>query len=341
MSRLIVRAFPVDGGLGRCEHRGMTTSRRWPRRVAWIAAGLVTLLALGPFLLPLPPLEGTLPPADLATSGDRFADLEEISVRYRTGGSGSPAFVLLHGFGAHSASWDPVFDSLGRTGRVVAIDRVGFGLTERPLEWDGLHPYGDETQVGLTLSLMDHLGIEEAVVVGHSAGGALAVILALDHPERVGGLVLEAPSLGPGWTGWLRPLAATPQGRRLTRFVARRMANRIPSILQSAYHEPGRVTEEMLDAYRLPLRAENWDLGLAHFVAAPRETIPLERLEQLDLPVLVVTGDDDRWVATEDTVRLASRIPGSTLVVVPDCGHVVHEECPDGFQRAVGDWLAP
>jgi pimeloyl-ACP methyl ester carboxylesterase len=319
----------------------MTTGRRWPRRVAWIAAGLVALLALAPFLLPLPPLEGTRPPAELATSGDRFADLEGISVRYRTGGSGTPAFILLHGFGAHSASWDPVFDSLGRAGRVVAIDRVGFGLTERPLEWDGVHPYGDEAQVSLTLALMDHLGIEEAVVVGHSAGGALAVTLALEHPERVGGLVLEAPSPGPGWAGQLRALAATPQGRRLTRFVARRMASRIPSILESAYHDPRRVTRQMIDAYRLPLGAENWDQGLAHFVAAPRESIPLDRLEQLNLPVLVVTGDDDRWVATEDTVGLASRVPGSTLVVVPDCGHVVHEECPDAFQRAVRDWLAP
>lgn len=130
-----------------------------------------------------------------------------------------------------------------------------------------------------------------------------------------------------------------PQGRRVVRFAARRAGNRIPSILASAYHDPERLTEQMSDAYRLPLRADDWDLGFAHFLSAPRQSVDRERLRDLALPVLAITGDNDTWVDPDDTVGLAQLIPSSRLEIVPDCGHVVHEECPDSFLGAVEAWV--
>jgi pimeloyl-ACP methyl ester carboxylesterase len=94
----------------------------------------------------------------------------------------------------------------------------------------------------------------------------------------------------------------------------------------------------MTDAYRLPLRAHDWDLGFAHFVAAPRQYVDRERLQDLELPVLVITGADDTWVEPDETVAVAGLIPDSMLQVVPDCGHVVHEECPDAFLDSVEVW---
>jgi pimeloyl-ACP methyl ester carboxylesterase len=317
----------------------MRGTRRWPRRLAWITLAFLLVLGLGPFLLPLPSLD-TVPPAELASPEDRFMDLDGITVRYREWGGGSPTFLLLHGFGSHADSWSPVAADLAELGRVVAFDRAGFGLTERPVRWEGTHPYGDVAQMELILELMDHMGIEDPVLVGHSAGGGLAVGFALAYPERVGGLVLEAPSLGAGAGGWLRPILATPQGRRVVRFVARRAGDRIPSILASAYHDPDRLTVQMTDAYRLPLRADDWDLGFAHFVAAPRSTVDHDLLQDLELPVLVITGDDDTWVDPDETIALAAMIPDSTLQIVPDCGHVVHEECPSVFIRALEGWVA-
>jgi pimeloyl-ACP methyl ester carboxylesterase len=316
----------------------MSGTRRWPRRLAWTIFALLLVLGLGPFLLPLPSLD-TVPPAELASPEDRFVDLDGITVRYREWGRGSPSFLLLHGFGSHSDSWSPVASDLAEHGRLVAFDRVGFGLTERPVQWEGTNPYGDDAQMDVILGLMDHLEIENPVLVGHSAGGGIALGFALAHPERVGGLVLEAPSLRAAG-GWLRPILGTPQGRRVVRFAARRAGDRIPSILASAYHDPERLSDEMTDAYRLPLRADAWDLGFAHFVAAPRQNVDRAGLEDLELPVLVITGADDTWVDPDETVAMAETIPDSMLQVVSDCGHVVHEECPDAFLRAVEAWLA-
>lgn len=152
----------------------MSGTRRWPRRLAWTILVFLSVLGLGPFLLPLPSLD-TVPPTDLASPEDRFIDLNGITVRYREWGRGSPSFLLLHGFGSQADSWSPVAAGLADHGRVVAFDRVGFGLTERPVRWEGTHPYGDAAQINLILELMDHLEIEDPVLVGHSAGGGLAV----------------------------------------------------------------------------------------------------------------------------------------------------------------------
>ena len=316
----------------------MTKRARWLRWIAWSATALAALLLIVPFLLPLPELH-TVPPRELADPEDRFVELNGIEVRYREAGSGEPVYLLLHGFGASVRSWDLVLEGLAVQGRVVAFDRVGFGLTERPMEWDGESPYGSPAQVGLAIALLDELDIREAIVIGHSAGAEIGAALALDHPDRVTALVLESPALDSGRGGLARLLLATPQGERVVRFVGRRTADRVDQLLQSAYHDPTRITEDILDGYRQPFGADAWDIGLAHLTAAPRLDSIRDRLAELSQPLLVITGGKDTWVPTEETVKLAVDLSESELVVIPDCGHVSHEECPGSYLEAVTRWV--
>ncbi|MDW8270309.1 MAG: alpha/beta hydrolase, partial [Anaerolineae bacterium] len=67
---------------------------------------------------------------------------------------------------------------------------------------------------------------------------------------------------------------------------------------------------------------------------------PITRLAELTLPVLVITGDDDRLVPTADSIRLAEELPQATLVVIPACGHVPQEECPEATLKAMRAFLA-
>lgn len=319
------------------DHR-MAKRPRWLRWIAWGATALAALLLIVPFLLPLPELD-TVPPRELADPEDRFVVLSGIEVRYREAGSGEPVYLLLHGFGASARSWDRVLEGLASQGRVVAFDRVGFGLTERPLEWDGDSPYGSSAQVVLAISLLDVLDISEAIVIGHSAGAEIGAALALDHSDRVAGLVLESPAVDSGPGELTRLLLATPQGRRVVRFVGRRAADRVDQLVQSAYHDPTRITEDALDGYRQPFGADAWDIGLAHFTAAAHLDSIRDRLAELSQPLLVVTGGEDTWVPTDESVELAGGLPASELVVIPDCGHVSHEECPGSFLEAVSGWV--
>jgi pimeloyl-ACP methyl ester carboxylesterase len=306
--------------------------------MGWTVVAVAGGVVAGPFLLPLPELE-TVPPKRLAGANDHFVALEGIDVRYRTAGTGPYTFLLLHGFGASSRSWDPIIQRLSALGRVVAFDRVGFGLTERPLEWKGESPYMGGAQVNLTLDLMEELAIGRAIVIGHSAGAETAVGLAMKHPERVSGLVLESPALHRGPGPLVRSMAATRQGQRILRFAGRKAAARIEEILRSAYHDPSLVTEQTLEGYLEPLRADDWDVGLAMLTAASRLGSTRQGVARLRIPILLVTGEDDTWVPATDTSALAARMPSADLAIIPGCGHVAHEECPDGFVEAVIDWL--
>ncbi|HSJ29023.1 MAG TPA: alpha/beta hydrolase [Acidimicrobiia bacterium] len=310
----------------------MTITARPIRHIASWAGTILALGVAGPLLLPLPRLAGSNP-AELAGPDDLFVELDGLRVRYRTWGAGPSGFLLLHGFGSNVDSWEPVAAGLADRGRVVAFDRVGFGLTDRP---DDRRRYAGEAQVQLAVRLLDHLGLDDVVVVGHSAGGAIALALALDHP--VSGLVLEAPSLDPP-PGWLHLLARTPQGQRLVRFAARRAAERMPWVLPDTYHDPTKLEDQILAAYRRPLGVRDWDIGFARFVAARPVAGLRRRLDDLQVPTLVITGDDDRWIPTDESISLSTEIAGSTLVVTPECGHVVHEECPQQFVDAVTRWL--
>jgi len=94
------------------------------------------------------------------------------------------------------------------------------------------------------------------------------------------------------------------------------------------------------EGYLKPLKAQNWDRALWELTRASHALDLPERLGEVAVPVLVVTGDDDRIVPTGQSVRLAGELPQADLVVIPNCGHVPQEECPDPFLRALEDFLS-
>lgn len=304
---------------------------------------LIILIIVGPFLVPIPPLKGTLPERELADPDSKFVEVNGLNVHYKEMGTGQPVFILLHGFGASAFSWREVMQPFSELGRVIAYDRPAFGLTSRPMpgEWTGDNPYSPEAQAAIVIGLMDALGIEKAWLVGNSAGGTVSVYTALTYPQRVAGLILVDAAIytGGGSPAWARPLLGTPQMRRLGPFLARQIASSGDDFIRTAFHDPSLVTPEILAGYRKPLQAHNWDRALWELTAASRPLGLAERLTELNLPVLVLTGDDDRIVPTEESIRLGGEIPGATLVVIPNAGHLPHEEKPDEFMQAVREFL--
>ena len=300
-------------------------------------------LTVGPFLVPIPPLEGTLSERELADPDSKFIPVGELTVHYKEMGAGEPVFILLHGFGASAYSWREVMEPFSQLGRVIAYDRPAFGLTSRPMpgEWQGQNPYSPESQAAIVIGLMDALGVEKAYLVGNSAGGTVSVYTALTHPERVSGLVLVDAAIytGGGSPAWARPLLGTPQMRHLGPLLARQIATGGDDFIRAAFHDSSLVTPDILAGYRKPLRAHNWDRALWELTAASRPLGLADRLDELTLPVLVITGDDDRIVPTEQSIRLGGDIPGAALVVIENAGHLPHEEKPEEFMQAVRAFL--
>jgi pimeloyl-ACP methyl ester carboxylesterase len=313
------------------------------RLIVWIILLLLAVFLVGPFLIPIAPLRDTMPASALADPDSRFIDINGLRVHYKQAGQGEPAMILLHGFASSVFSWREVMAPLSTYGTVVAFDRPAFGLTARPMpgEWAGESPYSPDAQVTLTIGLMDKLGIKRAILIGNSAGGTVAALTALRHPDRVQALILVSPAIysGGGAPGFVRPLLRLPQMDRLGVLIARRFASFGESLGRMAWHDPSKLTPEIWAGYRIALRVDNWDRALWEFTKASRDANIPRQLSNLTVPVLVITGDDDRIVPTQQSIRLAGELPNAELVVVPNCGHVAHEEAPAAFMHATTAFL--
>jgi pimeloyl-ACP methyl ester carboxylesterase len=309
-----------------------------------VLAALLALVLVGPFLVPVRDLDNTWPVEDLADPDSIFLEVNGLNVHLKRTGSGQPVFILLHGFGASTFSWREVMTPLSAYGTVIAYDRPAFGLTERPLDWDGVNPYSEEGNLNLLLGLMDELDIERAVLVGNSAGGTVGMAFTLAHPDRVQALIQvnaaiyqtrpESPLLT-----WL---LGTPQMDHIGPLIARQLAGeRGDAFIQSAWYDPRPIDEnpEIIVGYRKPLMAEDWDRALWEHTKAARAPGLAERLDEITLPTLVIAGVQDWIVPVENSLRLAEDIPGAQLVLIENCGHLPQEECPVDFLMAIDDFF--
>jgi pimeloyl-ACP methyl ester carboxylesterase len=138
---------------------------------------------------------------------------------------------------------------------------------------------------------MDKLGIEQAILVGNSAGGSLAAYTALRHPERVLALALVDPAIYSGGAapGWVKLLLKTPQMRHLGPLVARSLLSRSQALIQGSWHDPARVTSQTLEEYLKFTQVADWDKALWEFTLASRD-LKLDKRAELKLPVLVIRG---------------------------------------------------
>lgn len=311
-----------------------------------ILAALLFLILVGPFLIPVPPLENTEPPQTLADEDGQFIEINGLSIHIEQQGSGEPVFILLHGFGASTFSWREVISPLAEVGLVIAYDRPAFGLTERPLDWEGDNPYTQESNIALLLGLMDAKMIDRAVLVGNSAGGTLATAFTLAHPDRVLALIEVDAAIyqtvpDSALLDWL---LHTPQVDHIGPLIARRLAGaQGEAFIESAWHDPSKIEEnpEILAGYRKPLRAENWDRALWEHTQATDPPGLEGRLSQINTPTLVISGDDDQIVPVQNSIRLAEDIPGAELAILENCGHLPQEECPEAFLKAIENFLQP
>jgi pimeloyl-ACP methyl ester carboxylesterase len=300
---------------------------------------LLLLVLAGPFFIPVPPLENTFSPEELADPDSHFIEVNGLNIHYKTRGAGEPVFLLFHGFSANVCTWQQVMTPLARMGTVVAYDRIASGLTQRvlPEDWKDENPYAPSQQVAQAIGLMDALGIKKAIFIGSSAGGTIALQTALAHPDRVTGLILvDTPVYGgTGAPGWLVPLFKTPQMDHVGPLLSRWLETQGQKLLELAFHDANRAPAELRLGYQKTFQVTNWDLALWELTKATHPTDIANQLHTLSVPTLVLTGDDDRIVDPELSRQLADDIPGATFKIIPDCGHLPHEERPSLFLEAV------
>jgi pimeloyl-ACP methyl ester carboxylesterase len=276
-----------------------------------------------------------------ADADSRFIDCNGFRVHYRMYGSGKPPFiVLLHGSFLSIRSWRDVMRPLAEEATVLAFDRPAFGLTSRPVPSSKSQArYSPEAQCDLVVSLMGKLGIDRAVLVGNSTGGTLALLTALRHPGRVQGVVLVGAMIYSGYATSEVPAFMKPGMKALSPLFSRLMKLLITKLydrnIRGFWHVKERLSDETLAAFRADLMTGDWSRGFWELFIETHHLQLDRRLQRLSLPALVVTGEHDLTVKTEESLRLAGELPGAELQVIADCGHLPQEEQPEAFVRVV------
>lgn len=299
--------------------------------------GLATVIAILiiPYLIPLP---GGTDPVALADPGGSFVTVNGVRVYIlQDGPADGPAVLLLHGLGGSTFSWRENIAALAAAGyRVIAFDRPGFGLSDKPLALDYAHP----AQADFAIALMDVLGIERAVLIGHSAGGNVIAHMAIRHPVRVSGLVIVDGAIvgGTGGPAFLSALIHFPPLTRWIQVLAPAVVTpeRFSGLLASAYGPAFTVTEEISAGYGRVLQTEGWQNGFVGLVRdAGRNQLDLNAVARISIPTLIIWGEADTWVPVSDGETLRDLIPGAAWIAYPGVGHLPMEEAPEAFNRDV------
>lgn len=316
--------------------------------VVYAGAVLIILAAIVPFLIPVKPLEGLAPARALATENSQFETIpfegtDGLDIHYFDQAAGSPdetrVFVLMHGSVFNVNTWDKVIGGLSQHGRVIAYDQIPYGLSEKlvPGDWSRANPYTSEAAIIQLFSLMDALGLERVVLVGNSYGSTLAVRAALAQPERITAMVLGDPAVYVQETmpAWLMSL---PQTKRIGPLLAR-MFGASEGFIRQTYFNSDLINEERMGATLVHTGIENWDTAFWEYLSVWKTPDLSGELPGISQPVLVVTGEQDTLVPVADSRKLAVSLPNSSLTILPECGHVPQEECPDAFLNAVRAWV--
>jgi pimeloyl-ACP methyl ester carboxylesterase len=255
-------------------------------------------------------------------------DVEGLRIAYQRAGDGPP-LVLLHGYvGDGPTTWRRQIEALADEFTVVVWDAPGAGGSSDPPEGFGMAGYAD-----CLAGFIAGLGLERPHVAGVSFGGALALELCRRHPAVPRTLVLAS-----AYAGWGGSLSAEDTDQRLRQALA--LSDLSPdelvgALLPTMFSEgtPPDAVDEFGEAMRLTHPA-----GFRAMARAAAEDLR-DALPCVDVPTLLVYGDEDVRAPLTVAEDLHAEISGSTLVVLTNAGHVCNIESAGEFNRAVRDFL--
>jgi pimeloyl-ACP methyl ester carboxylesterase len=293
--------------------------------VALLALLLAAVTAVGAFAI-----AGRHPPAGrfVETDGARLHVLE------LGPSSDAPPVVLLHGASANLHDMRLTLgERLAVRHRVILIDRPGHGWSERP---DGDDAASSGRQAALIAQTLDRLGVQRAIIVGHSFAGAVVAAFALDHPGRVAALVLLAPVTHP-WPGgiaWFYRIASTPVvGPLFARTMVLPAAFPLLDRLARAVAAPQSMPDDYVrrSALALLLRPSAF-IANASDVARLKDSVVRQspRYGEITAPTVIIVGDRDTIVSPEIHSRaLAKTLTHAKLIMLPGIGHAVQHVAAD------------
>lgn len=300
---------------------------------------LLVVLAAAFLIFRTPDTDRAAMIAKYGNEASRFVeDGQGAKIHYRDeGNKDGPALLLVHGSNSLLQTWEPVVALLGDEYRLISLDLYGHGLT-------GPNPtgaYDADTNVAAAVRVLDTVGVDKAYWVGNSMGGWLSWRAGLAVPERISGLVLIDAS-GAQVAEKIKPylgarLARSPIGQLLLPEITPRFL--VKSSLEENFAQPERLTEEQVDRYWELLRFPGNRRAAVDRGKTPRQPEKWGEIGTLEMPVLLLWGEQDSVIPVSHARAFEAAIPGSKLITYADAGHLPMEETPEQVARDIDAWI--
>lgn len=265
---------------------------------------------------------GTLTPPNM-----NHSDIELYTESYGEG----PPILLLHGFGGTTYTWRHLVPQLSERNRVILVDLKGHGRSPKPRD----DAYSLFDQADLLMDFIRDKDLRDITIIGNSYGGGVGLITTLklrDAQEAGVERLILIDSIGypqrpPFYIAILRIPFIGPLSLAL---VSPEVSARM--VLKEAYFDDSKIPEEAIEEYARPLREPEGKYAL---VQAARQAIPsnidslVNLYRTIETPTLIIWGRDDEIIPLSVGKQLVEALPNATLRIIPECGHVPQEECPE------------
>ena len=300
---------------------------------------LLVLLVAAFFIFRTPDTDRAEMIAKYGNDASRFLeDGHGGKIHYRDEGKmDGQAIFLIHGSNSSLQTWEPLVALLGEKYRLISLDLYGHGLTGP----NSTGAYDADTNIAAAVRVLDAVGVDQAYWVGNSMGGWLTWRAGLSVPERTAGLVLidasgaQVEEKGQVYLG--ARLAQSWIGQMLLPEITPRFL--VKSSLEESVARPERLSEELVDRYWELLRFPGNRQASLDRARTPRQPEKWADVGSLEMPVLLLWGEQDKVIPVSHAKAFASAIPETKLIIYPDVGHLPMEETPEQVARDIDDWI--
>jgi pimeloyl-ACP methyl ester carboxylesterase len=244
---------------------------------------------------------------------------------YYRSGRGEPV-LLLHGITTYSFIWNRIFPKLAENHDVIALDLLGCGNSDMPLDVS----YALKDHADVLHGFVTALDLPPFHLVGHDLGGGIGQIFAINHPEKLIDLSLLNTVAYDFWP--VQPISAmrTPIVRQF--LMASLDLGMFRLVVKRGVFNPEKVTSELMDSFMAPFKTQAGRKAFLHFARCLDNHNLMEieeQLQKLALPVLILRGENDQYLSAEISFKLHREIPDSRLSVLPNAGHFFQEDVPE------------
>jgi len=271
----------------------------------------------------------------------KYIEIDGLKIAYSEVGKGT-VVLMVHGFASSSFTWTRLIPHLPKNRRYLMLDLKGFGYSDKSL--DGR--FSPVAQAAILAAFAEKLKLKNLVLVGHSFGGLVSVLslLKTSMRGRVRKLILlDSAGFPNQLPPFVRQLKIPFANNLVFSYVNSEILSKV--ILEETYFDKSRIADEFVMEYaslmRLPGAIDCLIKSAERMEGGEGDGKGFARLlGRLDLPTLVLWGENDGFIPVADAKRFEKHLPSAELAVIPRCGHAPQEECPKRTSAAISDFIA-